>query len=163
MGETVVVGMDGETVVVGMDGETEETKRKQETEGKEEYTIIARLRFILLRHFTFSTSDITKSQPPFRVFSFVSVSYGILYSAGWGGVGRSGVSVVWWGRVGSAVTLPVFSVRSRHTDQSTSNQSNCRQKSYGPSKRSIPFGPAASVHNTCRSTVLSNSQETEPV
>ena len=33
-----------------MDEETEEAKRKQETEGKEEYTIIARLRNILFWH-----------------------------------------------------------------------------------------------------------------
>ena len=43
-----------------------------------------------------------------------------------------------WVGVGWAVTLPVLYVRSRHRDQSTWNQSNRRQKSYGPNKLLFP-------------------------
>ena len=81
---------------------------------------------------------------------FFSTYFILLGGVGWSGLEWTGVEwsgVEWsglgWSGLGWAVTLPVFYVRSRRRDQSTSNQSNRRQKSYGPNKRSVPFRPAS--------------------
>ena len=88
-----------------MDEETEETKRKQETEGKGRIYNYSTTQIYPLPAFTLSTSVITKSQPPFGgfFFCFIFLRHTLFCWVGWGGEEWSGVG---WGGVGCDTTSP---------------------------------------------------------